>query len=500
MKKNFFRILACAGLSCITLPAWAADLMEVYQQGVQSDPIYQAAVSTRLSTREIIPQSLAALLPNLSGVADTTGNRTSTDDPLGPNVLVGTQHYNSKGYTVTLTQPVFNFAAWYGLRGAKHTAKQADATLANSAQNLILRVAQDYFNVLLAEDNLRFALAEKAAYASQLHQAKERFSVGVNAITDVYNAQASYDSSVANVIASQNTLRNNQEALRQITGRVYPELEGLKIDVPLNPPVPNDMEQWVASSEKNNTNLLSYVYAMETAREQIKINKSGHLPTVSVVGTYSRASTGADNGPGQTDDRAIGLQLSMPIFSGGLVNSQVRQAKDNFQTADENRENAYRQATVSTRQYYNNVISGISQIQADQATILSSQSSLESTQESYKVGTRTIVDVLNAEQTLYQSKSTYASDVYNYIINTLQLKYYAGTLGPNDLAEINQWLHGPDRRNPKYSSSELHTILKSSDDENTDDQTTEKPVKSVRKTHHHKKKLVHKKSSTQTTT
>ena len=467
MKKYVISLM----LTCSATPVWAADLIDVYQQAAQSDPVYQAAVSTRLSHREALPQSIAGLLPNLSGTANTTGNRVGTSNAKTLRSLEGTSNYNSKGYTLTLTQPLLNFANWAQVSQANYTAKQADASLAAAAQDLIIRVAQAYFNVLYAQDNLQYVQAEKTAYAKQLDQIKARYSVGLDAITSVYNAQASYDSTVAQEIAAQNTLHDNQETLRQLTGQTYPSLANLKIELPLLTPQPNDVEQWVNTATQHNSQLIASTYSMEAARQNIKANFGNHLPTLNAVSSYGRTSNNGLQSINQ-DTRTIGLQLSVPIFSGGLTSSRVRQAQDDFQTASANRENQYRQTMVTTRQKFNDVLAGISKIEADRQATLSAQSSLDSTQESFKVGTRTIVDVLNAEQALYQTKSNYSQDEYTYLLNTLLLKQASGTLRPSDLAEINNWLHGVDKRNQTLVSTQLATP----------DLTSEKPAK--KSTHH----------------
>ena len=266
--------------------------------------------------------------------------------------------------------------------------------------------------------------------------------MGLDNITSVYNAQAAYDAILAQVIAAQNTLTNSQEALRQLTGIYYPYIEGLKIELPLIKPLPMDVNQWVAASERYNQPLIAAEYAARAAQALIKANFGNHLPTVSAVGSYSRYK-GTSFGTENLDTGIIGLQLNVPIFQGGLVNSQVRQAEDDYATSSANVQNAYLQASVSTRQNFNNVMSGISKVIADCAAIVSAQSSVDSTEESFKVGTRTIVDVLLAQQQLFQANTSYATDEYTYLLSTLQLKQSAGTLCPHDLCLINAWLHGP---------------------------------------------------------
>lgn len=427
----------------LTMPVWADDLMEIYSQALQSDPVYQAAKSTRLSNREALPQSVAGLLPAISGTTNTNTNVQETLNlPQGSSTPTGTQRFNSNGYTLSLTQTVFNFATLMQVREASATAKEADATFGAAAQDLLVRVAQDYFNVLQAQDVLRATEAQKASSARQLDQEQERFKVGLDPITSVYDAKAQYDGVVALEIADQNSLRNSQEALRQLTGQYYASIEGLKIELPLITPQPADVEQWADVAEKENLTLLAARFATVAARENVKVNFAGHLPSLSAVGSYTRSNT-QQYGTPNTNTRAAGLQLNLPIFEGGLVTSQTRQAEDNYATASANMEDTYRQTIVTVHQQYNNIISGMGQIKADRQAIVSAQASLDSTEESYKVGTRTIVDVLLAQQRLYQTQRTYAQDEYAYLISTILLKQAAGTLTVADLQAINVWLHTP---------------------------------------------------------
>lgn len=442
---KFLIAILTLGLSA---PVFATDLMDIYQQALVSDQVFQAAKSTRLSVGESVPQSIAPLLPQLSiQGANTTWNynkTTSVSVATGatPSDQLGTVKYNSNSYTLTLSQPLINFSQWMLVNKAQATVNQANATFGAAAQDLIIRVATAYFNVLLAQDNLQVSQAQTNANAEQLKQARQRYEVGMDAIVAVNDAQASFDKANAQQIAAENALRNAQEALRQLTGQTYVSIEGFKITLPLLSPNPSDAEAWVSAGVKQNLTLLAQRFATEAARENIKVNMGGHLPTVNAVGTYGR-NNGQTLGTTNTLNGAVSLQVSVPLYQGGLVNSQVRQAQDDYATASAQRENTYRAVMVSTRQNYNNVLSGISKLKADRQAIVSAQSSVDSTSAQYKVGASTMVDVLTALENLFAAKQIYATDQYNYLLSTLQLKQAAGTLGPNDLQEINQWLHAP---------------------------------------------------------
>ncbi|MES2999017.1 MAG: TolC family outer membrane protein [Pseudomonadota bacterium] len=422
----------------ILQPCFAANLLAVYQDALKNDTVYQAAVSTRLSMREALPQSVAALLPSIKGQANLSSNyQNITQAP--PDTPLGVSQFPSRGYSVSITQPLFDMGDWLAVKQATNTSKQADATLGAAAQALIYRVANAYFQVLLAQDNLRLAQSEKTANAKQLYQAQKRVRVGLDAVTSVYDAKAAYDKSLAAEITAQNALRNSQEGIRQLTGQIYSDLNGFKNKLPLLPPQPTNIEQWINSATAYNLNLMASRYGMEAARDNIKVKASGHLPTLNLIGSYGR-DNGIDVGTTDRNSAVVGLQLDVPLFSGGAISSNTRKAEYDFQTASANLDNTYRQVMVTTRQKYNDVLADISTIKAEYQAVESAQLSLDSTEESFKAGTRTIIDVLLAQQNLYDAKRNVAKDQYTYLLDSLALKQEAGTLKPDDLAQINQWL------------------------------------------------------------
>jgi outer membrane protein len=421
-------------------PTFAADLMDIYKAALNSDPTYQAAVSTRLSQREAIPQSVAVLLPNISAQANISNNYQTINQPPTPEQPNGISNLQSQGYNISIRQPLINVNAWLALKQASSIGKQADLTLAAAAQDLIFRVASAYFNVLSAQDTLRFYQAEKTADSKQLNQAQKRVQVGLDALTSVYEAKAAYDKSVATEISAENNLRNNQEGLRQLTGQTYSSINRFAKKIPLQTPQPNNIEDWVNAATQNNLKLIAARYGVEISREKIKMQASGHLPSLSLIGNYGNTDT-FNNAPNSLNKRVgtLGFELDIPLFAGGAVSSKTRQAQYDFQTASANLDNTYRRLIINTRQKYNDVLADISKIKAEQQAIKSAQLSLGSTEESYKAGTRTIVDVLIAQQSLYDVKRTAASDQYTYLLDTLLLKQAAGSLKPDDLMQINQW-------------------------------------------------------------
>lgn len=462
------RLLLLAALSGWHLSAQAADLLEVYQQAQTSDPIFQQAIAQRLSTREGLPISISTLLPNISvsGVPSVTrtglsgSNVTSTTSNSAS--FLAPRNNTQRAYTLTLsvTQTVFNYAQFANVAGALATAKGADATLNSSLQDLMTRVANAYFAVLKDEDNLSYNQASKAAFEEQLDQVRQQYDVGLKTVTDVYTAQASYDSAVASLIAAETTLNNDRENLRVITGKYYPSLSKLNEDFPLVTPQPADVEDWVKTAQLQNWSIKSSQYNVDTARQTVRQQFAGHLPTVSVQGIMDRQYTNningyntfnVRNGPGTQTDRAIALNINVPIFSGGQVVAETNQATYNYQLAQQQLEQVVRNTINTTRQSYLSIIAGISQIKADQQAIKSNISSLEGMEASYRVGTETLVNVLNQRQKVFQSQTQYATDRYAFVNNILALKKAAGTLSFTDLQAINAWLLAESAQNYNQS-------------------------------------------------
>jgi outer membrane protein len=340
--------------------------------------------------------------------------------------------------------PLINFNNWYGVSQAKSSVKAADATYADAAQSLILRTAQAYFNVLQAEQNLYFARSQKELLAKQLAQSKARYEVGVDALTSVYNVQAQYDAAVATQIANANALFTAYQNLNVITGKPIDHLSRLIDDLPLLTPNPNNISAWEKAAEDRNFSLLSLRYTAASQQAAIKIAQAGHLPSLSTVDSYEYGQTSVSGfNPGQqstTTTSSVGLQVNVPLFSGGQVLSQTRQAQAQYVGAQTSLELQHRTVIAQVYQTYTSILAGISKIQADRASIQSANSALASNQASYQAGTMTIVDVLTAVSNLYNAQQTLVADEYNYLINTLTLKQLAGNLTNLDVTAINKWL------------------------------------------------------------
>jgi outer membrane protein len=456
MKKLLFSVSLCLTLMS-TLDAQPTtphpgnivqdkpvNLIDVFAQALQSDPTFKQAEATLLSTYQTIPITRALLLPQLSSSANTAYNRDTTRVKAvgsGNPTLKNHFRYDSQTYDVLLTQTLFDLNQWTSYQQSKTSVKAADASYAAALQDLMVRTAQAYFDVLLTEDTLRYTKAEKRAVYQNLEQVSERYKVGLVAITGVYQAQASYDSILAQEITARNNIINARENLRAITGIYYKNLAGLKATVPLVTPNPERAAGWVELGEKYNWTLQAARFNADVAKQNIAIERSGHFPTVSAFADAQHRKTGeSPAGTTSNHDATVGVELNFPIFEGFLVNALTKQARYDYQSTLSILEATYRSTVNDARQSYNNVIAGISKIKADRQTIISNQSAVDSTEEGYKVGTQTIFDVLQQQQDLYDAQRQYAADQYDYINNIIALKRAAGTLKEPDLAEINTWL------------------------------------------------------------
>ncbi len=425
----------------------AVDLLEVYRQALSQDAVYASARATWQAGQEKLPQGRALLLPTLNLSGDSTYIDINTQ-LRGPSVLQGgPRAYNSKGITVTLTQPLFRKQNIDQYLEAKSELAQSDAQLDVAGQDLIMRVSQAYFDVLAAQDNVVFAGAQKAAIAEQLASAKRNFEVGTATITDTNDAQARYDLVVSQEISAQNDLEVKKQALAQIIGNVPVSLELLAADLPLSLPEPNVMERWVEVAQTNSPQIKAQEAALEFAKKEVDRNRGGHYPTLDLVGSYSNTSAsgnatfGPGNGTGNdTTSKVIGIQLNLPLYQGGGQQSRVREAIANREKAQQDLENTRRSVTTSTRKTFLGVTNGVAQVKALEQALLSSQSSLDSTKLGQEVGVRTSVDMLNAQQQLYSAKRDLAQARYNYILGQLRLKSATGQLKVEDLVEINRWL------------------------------------------------------------
>ncbi|PSS57577.1 TolC family outer membrane protein [Pseudomonas sp. BBP2017] len=447
-------------VSCATNGmAWAADtplsaktdLVSVYQEAVDNNADLAAARANYGAQKEVVPQARAGLLPNLSAGAEVQSTRTKIDDPSI------TSNRSGNSWSATLAQPVFRADRWFQLQAAEAVNEQAALELSATEQNLILQSAENYFAVLRAQDNLASTKAEEAAFKRQLDQSNERFDVGLSDKTDVLQSQASYDTARANRIVAQRQVDDAFEALITLTNRDYNAIQGIRHTLPVQVPVPNDAKSWVETAGKQNLNLQATNYAVSAAEETLRQRKAGHAPTLDAVAQYQKGDndnlgfTNPNFGgtiSGDVEQTSIGLQLNIPIYSGGLTSSQVREAYQRLSQSEQQRESLRRQVVENTRNLHRAVNTDVEQVQARKQSIISNQSALEATEIGYQVGTRNIVDVLDAQRQLYTSVRDYNNTRYDYILDNLRLKQVAGTLSPQDLTDLSRYLkpdYNPDK-------------------------------------------------------
>lgn len=439
-------MLAIAGCFGVT-PAFATDLVQAYNDALKSNPTYLAAKSTYLSALQDTPISRAVLLPQLSLGGSNSGslflNKTKDSGAAQTDNTTTSKGY---GVALSLTQQIFDFTAIEEFRAAKDTVKSAAATYYAALQSLMVTVASDYFAVLQAQDNLRYSQANVKANKSSLEQAQQQYRVGTNTLTDVYTAQAAYSTAVSEQVSAENALADAVENLRAITGKEYQEFSPLSDKFPLVSPDPKKVGDWVKVSLENNPNLKAANYTAMAAMKSVSAAWGGHLPTVNLSASYGTdyqyqsSDLQSDAGSSRANTGSVGLDVTMPLFEGGLVTAQTKQAEYNYETAIHNLELQHRTVETNTRVDYLNVLSGMSAVRADETSVKSNVSALKGLEAGYRVGTQTMIDVLNQQSLLLQSEKTYATDRYSYVTSLINLKNDTGVLSLSDLEAINDWL------------------------------------------------------------
>ena len=438
MKK-----LACLFLApLLASPLFAADLVQLYREARDNDPTFAAARATLEAGREKSSQGLSGLLPNVTLSGNTTSNKNEISQHNGPTLFK--PNYNSNGYQLTLSQPLFRWQNWVGYDQSKLQTAQAEANYVQARQDLILRVAQAYFDVIYAAENLKAVQANKTSIAQQLAAAKKNFEVGTTTITDTHEAQARFDLAIAQELAGENELEIRRHALQSIIGKEAGMLAPVRKDAALTPPQPADMGRWVAAAEKDSIAVQVQQANAEIAAREVDRQRAGHYPTVDVVANVGHSKsygmTGTGFGMLDTDYQNVGLQLNIPLFQGGLTASRTREAAANRGAAESALEATRRNATLAARQYYLGVVSGLAQVRALQAALVSSQSALESNKLGYDVGVRINIDVLNAENQVYVTRRDLAKATIDTLMAQLRLKAAVGALGDEDVEQVNALL------------------------------------------------------------
>lgn len=441
IKSLVFSLFTVLGTSsCVQ----AADLLETFHAAQANDAQFAAARATRQAGQEKLPQGRSLLMPSVNLTANSTFNDQTTQYRgvfLIPGAA-GNHRYNSNSYGVTLVQPLFRQQNWIAYSEAELQVAQSEAQFKIAEQDLLLRTAQAYFDVLIAQDSVQLAEAQKTAIAEQLAQAKRNFEVGSATITDTHEAQARHDLTSAQEIAAQNNLEIKRRALQQLINALPQNLKPLGKQFKPEAPQPADMEQWVNDAQLNSPQLAIAQAGAQLAEKEVTRNRGGHYPTVDLVANYSQnnASGGSFGVGSDSTNKSIGVQLNLPIFQGGAVNSKWREAEANRERASQELENARRSIALQTRQAYLGVVNGIAQVKALQQALTSSASLLDASKLGQEVGVRTNLDVLNAQQQLYSTRRDLYQAEYAYLISQLRLKAAVGTLGEADLSKVNQAL------------------------------------------------------------
>lgn len=450
MQKPLIAVLLAS--ACFSLNAAAADLIQVYQQALANDATYASARASLAAGRERIVQGRAGLLPTVGISGAITKNDSDFDPwnlgaigtlPNGQPGVIGASGSNlrTNEYTLALQQPLYRWDRWQTYQQSKLQQAIAEAQFAQAQQDLITRVAQAYFDVLAAQDALESIRAQKDATTEQLASAKRNFEVGTQTITDTHEAQAQYDLTLAQEFAAVNDLDNKRNALQAIIGAAPANLASLKAGTTLAVPQPANVDPWVSSAENQNYGVTVGELQVEYARRDISRNRAGHHPTLDFVASSTRRDlNGQSSSSGVTKNNAIGLQWSVPIFSGYAVTSRVREAIALEDKARNDLESTRRNSALQARQAFLGVSSGLARVKALEAAEVSSQSALESNKLGYQVGVRINIDVLNAQRQLFQTRTDLARARYDTILNGLRLKAAAGSLREADLVPVNSLL------------------------------------------------------------
>ena len=432
MKARVRRLARAFGAGAVLVAASAAapaeDLIEVFELALTSDPEFLASGADHRAVQEARPQALAELRPRVRATLDTRWNERQRSGD-----------YRSESLTLSIEQPVYRRDRRIAVDQADSRIARADALHAAARQDLVVRVAERYFGVLEAEDELGFAQATLEAFEQQLAQSRQRFEVGLIAITDVEEAKAGFDLSRAQLIAAQNALDIAREALRETTGAYQERLAPLR-ETHLVMPEPADIDRWTAIALERNLRLLAAKRDTETARREIERIQAGHSPTLDAVGTFG-LNDSESGGPLRETTRAdVGLRLSLPLYSGGSILSRTRESRHRYQRSLEVLERERRRAQRETRGAYLGVDSGISRVQALEQAVRSSQTAAEAIEAGFQVGTRTSVDVLDAQRELFRARRDLSEARYRYILDVLRLKRAAGVLSEEDLRIVSIWL------------------------------------------------------------
>ena len=446
MQFNTRKMVLMTSAFLISSPVFAVDLIGVHDLAAKNDPQLRAAAYRKDATGENTRQAWANLLPSLSGSASMeSGDSESTYE-----TIVSKSDIDTQSYGLNLRQSLYDQGNYENLDIARGQVSQAEAIYNIAYQDFLVRVAGGYFSVLTAQDGVIFAEAEEKALQRQFEQAEQRFEVGLTAVTDVHEARASYDNARARAIVSRNNLADTKEALYELTGQYFDDYDPLQEVLPLVKPLPENPKEWVDIAMQYNPLVISAHKSVEIADATVRLNRSGHFPTLDLVGSYSHYTDNEFVFRPRPDEEIrtdltnegtrIGLQLSVPIYQGGVVSSRTRQARYLLNAVNEDLDQRQRAVVRATNNAYRAVIAGIEQVGAFNQAMISAESALEATQAGFEVGTRTIVDVLIAQQRYFQAQRDNSLARHTYIVDHLRLKAAAGVLVEEDLQKVNSIL------------------------------------------------------------
>ena len=444
MRTQLSALIAALLSGSLYLPLGAAqaeDLIQVYDLAVRSDPVLREAEQKLFATREVKPQARALLLPNVAATAEA--NYTAANTRIRGLDTRG-QDFASQNATAVVSQSIYNRGNWMTLKQSDDVIAQAEAQYRDAQIGLMVRTTEAYFGVLRASDAVTVSESLVRANERQLDQSKQRFEVGLVAITDVNESQAAYDSSRANLINAKVALDNAWEALRVIVGPFNQPLARLGDKLPLAPPEPNNLDTWADTAMRNNFGIIAASEAAEAAKKGIEIERSGYYPSLGAQAGFDFSNSDQDSGVIRSEGAFVGLTLNVPIYQGGAVASRTRQAGYQFRAAQDRLDQTRRQVDQQVKDAFRGILSAIEDVKARQAAVVSARSSLESTQAGLEVGTRTQVDVLNAQRNLFQAEFDYLSSRYTYIINGVKLHQATSTLTREVLEKGNAWLNAAD--------------------------------------------------------
>lgn len=455
MNKTLISLIVGLVTAASSINASADDLLSVYQQATRNDATVLKAQAQFNASKEDIIQARSVLLPQINASASYSSSERESQQSQRDGATFLTYDITSNSdvtsFGASLNMELYHHDTWLRMDNAKKSAHRSDLSYQSAKQSLIVRVTKAYFDLLTAKDDLEFAKAEKAAISRQLEQTKQRFSVGLTAITDVHEAQAQYDNAVTSEIRAENNIFTTEEAVRVITNALPRNVSVLNTErFSATRPMPDSANEWQSLAEAKNLNLLVAKVGVDIAKENINIAQAGHYPTIDLNGSWGTSKSkssytlsGSTIDSPETpyfDNKSIGISLSVPIYSGGATSSVVRKTQQNYVIASQDLSLTHRDTVRTVRNAYNTVIAGVSAIKSLDQAVLSAEKALEATEAGFEVGTRTIVDVLNSTRNLFNAKRNLSSTRYGYIQNILSLKNAAGTITEQDIMDINKGL------------------------------------------------------------